>query len=315
VALFSKDGRTFNLELVRDGDTIVEEQHVAGDGPRRRRFADAAAALAGFRDRVLELIADDWKLSATDDDLAHPLARDPDVEQRIATATDTDRRGLLAVYADWLGERGDPCGDLAAPRARSERGHTAELGAAIQRLELARERDLFGIGAALPNYRSNVVAVWRDGWIDGYDLATPSGTVTTLALLAPMARFVRALTFQHQQSTSIRSAIATWPRREQIRKLVLPHTAWAQELLDVLPGLDELEMPVSLRDLRGHPHVRSLVLSVADVRKGKLGGAWPAVQRVVVRYHGRGEPPSALDLIDEAALPAKPEIVVRVEKR
>jgi hypothetical protein len=66
----------------------------------------------------------------------------------------------------------------------------------------------------------------------------------------------------------------------------------------------------------GHPTVRLLVLDVAEVRKGRrLIGSWPAVAKVVVRYHGRGKPPSALDVIDEAALPARPEIVVRAEKR
>jgi hypothetical protein len=243
------------------------------------------------------------------------IACDPALEAQIAQANDGQRSALLAVYADWLGERGDACGDLAALRARDERTHTAELGAAIQKLELAREVDLFGLLTRLPNYRSGVVMMWRDGWIDGYDFVSSQGTLARLALLAPMARFVRTLVFRHEHSEGVRSAIGTWKRRGQIRRLALPPTAWAQELLDVLPGLDELTMPAGTRTAHGHPAVRTLVLSVRDVRKGKLTGSWPAVRRVVVRYSGRGKPPSALDIVDEAALPGDAEIVVHTQQR
>jgi hypothetical protein len=310
VALFSRVDRTFNLELVRAGDVVIEELHTGGAEPRRDRFADDDAALAAFRRRVVELVDEGWRLSLADADLDHPVATDPELEARIASASDAERTGLLAVYADWLGERGDPCGELAALRARDERGHTPELGAAIQRVELARELELFGLLTRLPNHRDSAAMLWRDGWIDGYDFVTTSGTLAMFALLAPMARFVRALVFRQQHTVEVRSAIAVWPRRAQLRRLVVPHTGYAQELLDVLPGLDDLTMHVGNR-VRGHATVRRLVLYGNNAPRSKLAGEWPAVREVVLRY--RGKRPEVDDVLAEASLPAHPVVTVEAQ--
>jgi uncharacterized protein (TIGR02996 family) len=313
LALFSRDDRTFNLELARSGSTVVEEMHVAGSGPHRTDHGDDATALAAFRRRVLELVGEGWKLSLPDGDLARPIARDPELEAKIVDAGDDARPGLLAVYADWLSERGDPCGDLASLRARKELATDPALAAAVQQLELRREVDLFGLLTQLENHREGARPVWRDGWIDGYDIATSQGTLASFALLAPMARFVRALVFRHSHSPGVRSAIALWPQRAQITSLVVPHTGYAQELLDVLPGLRSLTMPVSTT-VRGHAGVSRLVLELGDVRRGRLTGTWPAVTEVVLRYRGVGAAPKPIDLIDDAALPGRPEIILTTSR-
>ena len=309
MALFSRDDRTFNLELARTGTVVVEELHVGGAGARRDVHPDEATALAAFRRRVVELVGEGWKLSLADADLDRPVARDPDLEAKIVGAGDAERPGLLAVYADWLSERGDPCGDLASLHARKAAAPDGELGAAIQQLELRRELDLFGLLSQLPNHRDKIRPLWRDGWIEGYDIATSSGTHALLALLAPMARFVRSLVFRHSHSPGVRSAIGMWPHRAQLRNLVVPHTGYAQELLDVLPGLRALTMPV-VQVAHGHPGVERLILELGDVRRGRLSGVWPAVREVVLRFRGVGPAPQPIDILDDAALPGAPSVIL-----
>ncbi len=315
MALFLRDDRSYSLELVRRGDVVVEEEQAAGRRPRHDRCADAPAALTEYRRRVLRLVADGWRVSRLDADLDHPVAGEPALEAQIIDADGDERAGLLAVYDDWLGEHGDPCGPLAALRARDPHpalalraAHHAELGAAIQRFELTHELELFGLLRQLPDHRHAAAMMWRDGWIDGYDFVTTSGTLALFALLAPMARFVRTLVFRKEHSSGIRPALAVWPRRDRVRALAVARTVFTQELLDILPGLGELTMPVGNR-AKGHPGVRRLVLEVGDDH-GTLQGTWPAVQEVLIRHRGRGKRPTADELLGSASLPARPAVTI-----
>lgn len=124
-----------------------------------------------------------------------------------------------------------------------------------------------------------------------------------------MARFVRSLVFRHSHSPGVRSAIGMWPHRAQLRNLVVPHTGYAQELLDVLPGLRALTMPV-VQVAHGHPGVERLILELGDVRRGRLSGVWPAVREVVLRFRGVGPAPQPIDILDDAALPGAPSVIL-----
>lgn len=284
MALFSREDRTFNLELTRQGNAVTEQLHVGGSPPRAVPYLNEAAALDAFRRRVLEIVEDGWRLSLADADLDRPVARDELQEHAIVQCGEGDedeRAARLAVYRDWLIDHGDPCGELASLRARQETDPDPTLGGAIQQLELARERELFGLLTALPNFRDGLKPLYRHGWIDGFEVATSSGTLTTFSLLAPMSRFVRRLVLLRTHSPEFRSAVALSSRRGQIRTLELGTHGYAQELLDVLPNLHTFQILGGTPVLRGHPGVKKLVALVE--RGGGLHGSWPSLRELELR--------------------------------
>src|SRR5262249_30315741 len=153
--------------LVREGRVVHETGRY---GVRRDTHPGETDARAAFERRAIALVGDGWQLVEPDGDLGTPVAADPVQEHAILDAID-DRPERLAVYTDWLLERGDPCGELASLRARHERDRDRNLGALIQRAELAHDRALFGLAHVAPSPRGVVRPVWRDGWIDAFDIA------------------------------------------------------------------------------------------------------------------------------------------------
>jgi hypothetical protein len=293
VALFSRSDRTFNLELERAGTELVERVHLDGTPAKRTEFADAAAAFGGYLRRIAELVEEGWQLAVADTDLVRCVASDPALEARIAGDED------LSVYADWLIEHGDPCGELASLRARAEVKPSVELGLAIDELERTRAEELFGLFALLPG-RQDLVLHWRRGWIDELEVPAgtspifrprhpssgnaPLGTLVAAALLAPMARFTRRLSFNRLHTPFVRAVIAMSPRRDRLRSLAMVHPDHAQELLDALPGLEELVMPAGAQTPRGHANVRTLSLGVTTLNTTDLLlGEWPALETLEIR--------------------------------
>lgn len=314
--LFSRSDRTFQLELVREGRRLVERLHVGGAAPEESEHADEAAAIAAHRDRVISLLADDWTLAWAYDDVAWPVACEPAMEAAILDARDEgDRADRLAVYTDWLIERGDPCGELAVLRALVERASDRDAEARIAQLERRHADALFGPFAAYPQSpdRGEVYLVWAGGWIEGLDFGTASGTLVTLALHAPMARFLRRIAFRRTAPESVGSAIALAPRRRAIRQLDLPaRISYAHELLDALPALEELTLVGGTRTDRGHARVRSLALVIDEPLSHSfpawLTGAWPALERL--RIDARVEEGGLAALLESADLPSLVELEV-----
>ena len=322
MATFAHEGAHDLVELVRDGRAITERR---GADIETRSYASDTGARDMFDARVLRLYAQAWHLAVGDADFGLPAACDPAQERAILTATD-DRAARLAVYTDWLIERGDPCGELASLRARHEREPDPALGGLIQRVELERGRALFGLFECEPDPalgpiqraapgrlsferydkprlgRTELLRPrWADGWIDALDIGTSSGTLVALALLAPMARFVRGLHFHRGVSKRVRIALARALRAGQIRWVSLATERDAQLVLDLLPGLERVRMSVRMA-ATGHPTVRRLEIATFGVTA--LSGVWPCVETVAVRLTPHLVVPRVDDLLPPAALPA-----------
>jgi len=282
--LFSRTDRTFQRELIRDGRVLIDQIHLGTLEPTRIEFATEQEAIEAHRKMVVKwIVEEEWQVVAVNDDAAWPVARDPGMEQAILDASD-DRRERLAVYTDWLIERGDPCGELAALRARADRD-ALELVEAISLHEAQHADALFGPISALPATTGprGLIWHWQDGWIEAFELDNATATVLNLSLHAPMARFVRRLIVRWRFSPAIGPALAMWPRKSQIRVLQLLHASThAHEILDQLPGLEQVAMPAGSRTPKGHAMVTSLELAI-DKEHSELLGSWPALRHLRLR--------------------------------
>src|SRR6185369_13576277 len=72
--LFSRGDRTYQLELTRDGNAIVEQVHVGNQPARRDEHPTLPAALAAYRLRIGQLIGEGWTVAQALDDVAWPIA-------------------------------------------------------------------------------------------------------------------------------------------------------------------------------------------------------------------------------------------------
>jgi len=305
--LFSRSDRTFQLELTRDGCALIEHMHVGNREPVRTTFATEQEAIRAHREKVVALIVDEgWQVASVYDDAAWPVARDLAMEQGILDAED-DRRERLAVYTDWLIERGDPCGELAALRGRGDRSAPG-LDEAIAQHEALHADALFGPICALPATTGPRGLVWRweDGWIEGFELDSAPATLLNLALHSPMARFVRRLVIRWRFSEAIGPSLAMWPRRDQIRVLELQHASkHAHEIIDALPQLLQVAMPAGSRTPSGHATVRRLELAI-DNEHCALHGQWPALQ--VLRLRAISDAPRLDEMLLGSQLPEVREL-------
>jgi uncharacterized protein (TIGR02996 family) len=286
MAKFMRDGETAPRSLVRAGTVVT-------DNDQRSTYATELEALAAFDRRANDLVDEGWGVIEVDNDLGLPRACDEAQERAILAAGD-DRDDRLAVYTDWLIERGDPCGELASLRARNEKDNDPALAALIQRFELQHERPLFGLFHGVRAPRGVVKLVWRRGWVDALDIATSSDTFVSLALLAPVARFVRGLVFQRQVARRVCRALARSPRRDHIRRLQLAFGD-VQPVLDALPALDTLALNASMFIERGHPRVRRIEL--ASFGTNTLDGRWPGVDTLALTMTPHMVRPRALSLL------------------
>lgn len=262
--------------LVERSGTLLAE-HAPPKAPTTMDYPNERAALAIFRKRIARLVVEGWQLSRADADIGAPLASEPGLEAQLRERIDPE---TAAIYNDWLIERGDPCGELAALRAR---------GVATAELEQARGYELYGalhdILAELPAHRARIEPQWTHGWIEGWLLDRLSlGTLFGFALQAPMARFARRLVVRFGvHGPTLRYALARSTRRTAIRTLEVAERGMASQLLGVLPALDALAMPAG-ETTDGHDRVRTLTLDVGTTRVGALfTGAWPAVERLAIR--------------------------------
>jgi uncharacterized protein (TIGR02996 family) len=295
------------IQLERGGAVLVE---YAPPSPLRKiDYPNERAALAIFRKRVVELVKEHWHLRIADTDIGGAVASDPAIEAAILASTDPDQ---LAVYADWLLERGDPCGELAALRSRLDerseatrggdptgfaggaggsapRGIDPALRPAIASLEAARGYELFGSFAdlivALPEHRDTVALLWSHGWIEGLELArTQIGTLVAFALHGPMARFVRRLVVRRDvYIPAVCYALRSSPRRTAIRRLEVADPDDAAELLAVLPGLDEVTLAAGASTGDGHDRVHTATVIVDRPCDHLMIGRWPALETLTVR--------------------------------
>ncbi|MDB4959960.1 MAG: Molybdate metabolism regulator [Myxococcales bacterium] len=313
MALFSRADRTFNLELAREGSALVERVHLDHADTQREQHDSEHAALAAYRQRFVEIVNEGWHLVLGDPDIARPVACDPTIEAAISI----DDREQLAVYADWLIERGDPCGELAALRARAEAAPTPALTTAIAELEEARGDEIFGLYAGLVD-QGVIELAWTHGWVTTIRVGqreparpppyrhhpeSSHGTLVGIVLLAPIARFVRHLEFPRVHTSDVRSAIATSPRRDSIRQLTVTSPHHVQELLDVMPKLEILAMPAGTK-VRGHASVDTIKLAIdtPEVIPDLLQGEWPSLRSVSIT--SRRDISAALAMLAERPLMA-----------
>ena len=267
-----------SIELVREERTIVERTSF-GEG--RRELHDERAALIAYYARIAELLDDRWiRASSFLDDLV--IEPEPDLVRAI-DAGDID---ALGVYTDWLLDRGDPRGELAALRSAPEPDHRR-----ISSLEKTRGVELFGpLCMVSRGWRDHFAYVWRRGWIDEVvfaygsqsDELPPDKELMQHVLHAPMARFARWLAVDTWYATPIWECLGACTCLQRIRGVRLSGTIQCyREMLDNLPSLEELELLDTDTTSGGHPRVRRLRMSIPDTgTRLTLAGEWPALQRL-----------------------------------
>ncbi len=283
MALFAHNALRVQLER---GGVIVAEHGPTGR-PRSVSYPNDRAAQAIFRKRSVQLLREGWQLTAADADIGTAVASDRELEAALVDSRDVDE---LAVYGDWLSERGDPCGELAALRRLPEPD-----GKAIADLERARGYELFGVWAdwqlAMPRVENRLELEWQLGWIDTIHLRRQRGRHATLsdatcvafALQAPMARFARRLVVHAEsQLWALQSAFEHAAYRDTIRELVVRVRAMAT-VATALPRLVRFEVP-SDAAITGHPAVRELAIIAREDARELVLGHWPAVEQLTIRH-------------------------------
>lgn len=270
------------ITLVRAGRAIVER---SAFGPAHRTLHDERAALIAYYARIAELLDDRWvRTSPFVEDLVHAD------EPALVADIDAGDRDALAVYTDWLLERGDPRGELAvlrnapAPDARK-----------ISSLEKTRGIELYGpLSTLAPRWHEQFAYVWRDGWVDeivfrqipvstGQHLYMPADReLMQHALHAPMARFARWLTVDDWYVTPIWECLGACTCMTKIRGL--RHdcvTICYRVMLEALPALEELELLRTSIVEAGHPRVRRLRVTVDEDRLD-IRGEWPSLETLEI---------------------------------
>ena len=266
------------IELVREGRTILERTPF-GEG--RRELHDERAALIAYYARIAEILDDRWiRTSSFLDDLV--IVREPELVRAI-DAGDLD---ALDVYTDWLLDRGDPRGELAALRSAPEPDHRR-----IASLEKTRGVELFGpLCMVSRGWRDHFTYVWRRGWIEEVvfaygtqsDALPPDKELMQHVLHAPMARFARWLSVDTWYVTPIWECLGACACVQRIRGVRLSGTIQCyREMLDNLPALEELELLDTDTTSGGHPGVRRLRMSIPEpITILTLAGEWPALRRL-----------------------------------
>ena len=302
MARFERDGQA--IELVREGTTIVE--HTAF-GTAHRTLHDERAALIAFYARALELIAERWvRQTPFVDELV--VVPEPELVAQI----DAGDRDALDVYTDWLLDRGDPRGELAALR----RADTADERK-IASLEKTRGVELFGPLSMVPRtWREQFAYVWRSGWIDEVIFRQvdvegrhpPDPELMQHALHAPMARFVRWLSVDLWYVTPIWECLGACTCLQRIRGVRYSGSVQCfREMLDQLPALEELELFEADTTTGGHPRVRRLRMAVRSDSTLDVRGAWPSLRRLELVVHSPLALLRSLSIFD---IPSLREIVI-----
>jgi hypothetical protein len=273
VAELAKPNATILLE--RSGTRLVE--HALPAAPNIVDYPNELAALTIFRKRITELVRAGWQLSRADSDIGSPIASDARMEAQLRASFDPEQ---LSVYNDWLIEHGDPCGDHGAIRG-SEADHAA--------LVAERGYEIFGsfhdLVTAMPKHRPTIELLWKHGWVTGFLLSRVRlGTLLGFAMQAPIARFASHLSVDGDcHGATLRYAVQRSPHKAAIRSLHVLDAYVGQQLLEVLPSLEAVELPHDSSST-GHPLVRTLTIQAARGRDSPLiQGAWPAVEHVAIR--------------------------------
>jgi len=258
-----------HVELVLEGKSIVEGSTF---GTARKDLFDHRAALIAYHKRVAELLGDRWTRNS-------PFVDDVVASDEPPFAIDD--ADASAVYRDWLLERGDPRGELAALRAAEK-----PLETAISSLERTRGVELFGGFAMLPRtWREQVAFGWRAGWIDEIVITHANGVLVQpgelmhAALHAPMARFARWLTVDPFYERTIPECIAPCSCTNRIIGLRLVSGGAGRSVLAALPALEELELLDTDWVDGGHPNVSRIRLTI-DFGGHQLDGEFPRLHRL-----------------------------------
>jgi hypothetical protein len=296
------------IELVHEDTRVVEHTPY---GSARRDLHDERAALIAYYARIADLLADRWiRTTPFVDDLV--VAPEP----TLVEAIDAGDRDALAVYTDWLIERGDPRGELAALRAASEPDERK-----IGSLEKTRGVELFGPLCMLPRtWREHFAYVWRQGWIDEVVFARveqdvplpPDAELMQHALHAPMARFARWLSVDTWYSTPIWECLGACSCLRRIRGLRYASAmACHREMLDALPALEELELLDCDSTSGGHRGVRRMRMHLRITSLAELAGEWPSLRRLELAADNSIALARSLKVLD---LPQLREVVIEADE-
>lgn len=107
-----------------------------------------------------------------------PIARDLDLETRIAE--DTDALEPYLVYADWLQERGDPRGELITIQVLMETADRAFITLRKREIDLLRDHLAYLRGPLSPN----AITYHRRGFVRQIDSIGEASHEDVLAALA-----------------------------------------------------------------------------------------------------------------------------------
>jgi hypothetical protein len=265
------------VELMLDGEAVIER---TAHADARRVLHDARAALIAYYRRIAELLDDRWiRTTRFVDDLA--VTPEPE----LVAQADAGDRDALTVYTDWLLDRGDPRGQLAALRTEPDPDHRR-----ISSLERRCGVEVFGPLASMGRrWLDCFTYVWRDGWVDEilfhYPVTSdspspPDREVMQHALHAPMARFARWLQVDDWYVTPIWECLGACTCTHKIRGVRCVGVLHVyKEMLDNLPGLEELEAQRTSWVLGGHPRIRRMRLTVDDDRL-EVRGEWPSLRTI-----------------------------------
>jgi hypothetical protein len=316
-ARFAQSGTVFEIELAREQTELVERRLGPSSSVERRGFSDERAAIHAYFERIAELVETKWERrspcehveeSATSELLEGVTAGDP-------TA--------IAVYNDWLLDRGDPRGELASLRAAEP---DPEVASEIELVEREHAIELFGLLAVLhPRYREQFELIWRNGWIDtviarhkwfsdgGGMYGEDAREAVHHVLHAPMARFVRRL----ELDGSFAHACATFRGCRHTRRIRAIRLVEARsiDVIDAFPELEELETTAIAT--RGHPSVRTLTLRAGRGAIVNLTDDWPRLQRLAIILDGADLQAyrSMRSWFRACKLPALAELAISSERR
>jgi hypothetical protein len=265
------------LELMLDGSALIER---TAHADARQVLQDERAALIAYYRRIAELLDDRWiRTTRFVDDIV--LAEEP----ALVADVDAGDRDALAVYTDWLLERGDPRGELAALRLEPEPDRRR-----INSLERRCGVEVFGALASMrPRWWDCFTFVWRAGWVDeilfhypvtNASPSPPDKEVMQHALHAPMARFARWLQVDDWYTPPIWECLGDCTCLRKIRGVRCAGALHVyKEMLDNLPALEEIEAQRTSWVLGGHPRVRRMRLTV-DEDHLEIRGDWPSLKKI-----------------------------------
>lgn len=214
---------------------------------------------------------------------------DVELQAAIVDAAPHDRTAAIMVYADWLQERGDPCGEYLA------------LCAAGQGTDREHELRTVLIGRFASDPRLQLR--WSDGFLEQVDIVRSGAPpreelrdVLADLLRLPIARLLRALHSHFQDARSMSELLLAIGPPPMLERLALgprggfdgranPTSADVRPLFDRLPRLRELELCAHTLVLGPAPRleVARLIGEITDPVLCEVAG-WRALRSLYLGY-------------------------------